>query len=129
MITDFAEKVFRTTSYHDAVSPESFGQWEGIVKAKEQGLAFDTRDPAHLNKLRFALLDFIADFACAVGQLTRRLHLIYYAPTFRRWVFARSGGGRDHAVRLNRYAHDLRFHLFGDRSRHGVFRCAPTVCP
>jgi putative DNA methylase len=63
LITDFAEKVFRTTSYHDAVSPESFGQWEGIVKAKEQGLAFDTQDPAHLNKLRFALLDFIADFA------------------------------------------------------------------
>ena len=63
LITDFAEKVFRTASLHDTVSPESFGQWEGIVKAKEQGLAFDTHDPTHLNKLRFALLDFIADFA------------------------------------------------------------------
>ena len=29
----------------------------------EEGLAFDTTDPIHLNKLRFALLDFIADFA------------------------------------------------------------------
>ena len=48
---------------HDTVSPESFGQWEGIVKAREQGLAFDTHDATHLNKLRFALLDFIADFA------------------------------------------------------------------
>jgi putative DNA methylase len=63
LITDFAEKVFRAASLHDTVSPESFGQWEGIVKAKEQGLAFDTHDSAHLNKLRFALLDFIADFA------------------------------------------------------------------
>jgi hypothetical protein len=53
LIADFAEKVFRTTSYHDTISPESFGQWEGIVEAKEQGLAFDTDDPAHLNKLRF----------------------------------------------------------------------------
>ena len=32
-------------------------------QAQEQGIAFDTHDPAHLNKLRFALLDFIADFA------------------------------------------------------------------
>ena len=63
LIAAFAEKVFRTASLHDTVSPESFGQWEGIVKAKEQGLAFDTHDAAHLNKLRFALLDFIADFA------------------------------------------------------------------
>jgi putative DNA methylase len=63
LITDFAEKVFRTASLHGTVSPESFGQWEGIVKANEQGFAFDTHDSAHLNKLRFALLDFIADFA------------------------------------------------------------------
>src|SRR5271155_661206 len=46
LITEFAEKVFRTASLHGAVSPESFGQWEMIVKTKEQGLAFDTRDSA-----------------------------------------------------------------------------------
>jgi putative DNA methylase len=63
LITVFADKVFRTASLHDTVSPESFGQWEGIVKAREQGLPFDTHDPSHLNKLRFALLDFIADFS------------------------------------------------------------------
>ncbi len=63
LITEFAEKVFRTAALHDTVSPESFGQWEGIVKAGEQGLVFDTHDAIHLNKLRFALLDFIADFA------------------------------------------------------------------
>jgi putative DNA methylase len=63
LIAAFAEKVFKTASLHGTVSPESFGQWEGIVKANEQGFAFDTHDSAHLNKLRFALLDFIADFA------------------------------------------------------------------
>ena len=63
LITNFAKKVFKTASLRGTVSRESFGQWEGIVKANEQGLAFDTHDPAHLNKLRFALLDFIADFA------------------------------------------------------------------
>ncbi len=62
LITEFAGKVFKTASLHDTVSPKSFGQWEGIVKAKEEGFAFDTQDSAHLNKLRFALLDFIADF-------------------------------------------------------------------
>ena len=44
-------------------SKESFGQWEGIVAARAKGIDLDPTDPAHLNKLRFALLDFIADFA------------------------------------------------------------------
>ena len=63
LITEFAGKVYGTTALHATASQESFGQWEGIIKAHEQGIAFDTHDPAHLNKLRFALLDFIADFA------------------------------------------------------------------
>jgi putative DNA methylase len=63
LITEFAEKVYNTTSLHATSSKESFGQWDGVVAAKAKGIEFDTHDPAHLNKLRFALLDFIADFA------------------------------------------------------------------
>ena len=63
LITEFAEKVYNTTSLHATASKESFGQWEGIVAAKAKGIDLDPNDPAHLNKLRFALLDFIADFA------------------------------------------------------------------
>jgi adenine-specific DNA methylase len=63
LITEFARKVYGTTTLHATASRESFGQWEGIVQAQEQGIGFDVHDPAHLNKLRFALLDFIADFA------------------------------------------------------------------
>src|SRR5271157_3070256 len=62
-MTEFAEKVYNTTSLHATASTESFGQWEGIVAAKAKGIELDPHDPAHLNKLRFALLDFIADFA------------------------------------------------------------------
>ena len=63
LITAFAEKVYNTTSLHATASKESFGQWEGIVAARAKGIELDPNDPAHLNKLRFALLDFIADFA------------------------------------------------------------------
>lgn len=62
-ITRFAHTVHGKTALHATASVASFGQWEGIVKAAGEGLAFDTTDPFHLNKLRFALLDFIADFA------------------------------------------------------------------
>ncbi len=34
-----------------------------IVAARAKGIDLDPNDPTHLNKLRFALLDFIADFA------------------------------------------------------------------
>ncbi|MGO9269614.1 MAG: DUF1156 domain-containing protein, partial [Terriglobia bacterium] len=63
LITDFAEKVYNTNALHETASMESFGQWEGIVVARAKGIELDPNDPAHLNKLRFALLDFIADFA------------------------------------------------------------------
>ena len=63
LMTEFAEKVYNTTSLHATASKESFGQWEGIVAAKAKGIDLDPNDLAHLNKLRFALLDFIADFA------------------------------------------------------------------
>ena len=63
LITEFAEKVYNTNALHETASKESFGQWEGIVAAKAKGIELDPHDPAHLNKLRFALLDFVADFA------------------------------------------------------------------
>ena len=63
LITAFAEKVYNTSSLHATASKESFGQWEGIVAARAKGIDLDPNDPTHLNKLRFALLDFIADFA------------------------------------------------------------------
>ncbi len=62
-ITRFAHTVHGRKALHETASVASFGQWEGIVKAAEGGLGFDTSDPTHLNKLRFALLDFVADFA------------------------------------------------------------------
>src|SRR5271157_1200320 len=63
LITEFAEKVNDSKSLHETASKESFGQWEGIVAAKAKGIDLNPSDAAHLNKLRFALLDFIADFA------------------------------------------------------------------
>src|SRR5271157_5052275 len=63
LITEFAGKVYKTNALHETASKESFGQWEGIVAAKAKGIDLDPNDPAHLNKLCFALLDFIADFA------------------------------------------------------------------
>ena len=63
VLSRFAASVYNKTALHASASVESFGQWEGIVRAAKDGLAFDTSDPIHLNKLRYALLDFIADFA------------------------------------------------------------------
>src|SRR5271157_2367780 len=63
LITEFAEQDYNTNALHETASKESFGQWEGIVAANSKGIDLDPNDPAHLNKLRFALLDFIADFA------------------------------------------------------------------
>jgi putative DNA methylase len=45
------------------LSVESRGRWEGLLKAEQDGCPLDPVDPAHLEVLRGALLDFIADFA------------------------------------------------------------------
>src|SRR5262245_48723761 len=58
VITDFAKKVATTGRLMDTCSKESFSRWE--VLAKEN---LDPGDKTHQNILRFALLDFIADFA------------------------------------------------------------------
>jgi putative DNA methylase len=65
IITAFADKVvgkskISGTKLLDTCSAESIARWEAIVNS---GIALDPKDEAHQNVLRFALLDFIADFA------------------------------------------------------------------
>ncbi|HVC94341.1 MAG TPA: DUF1156 domain-containing protein [Pirellulales bacterium] len=65
LITEFANKVvgkgkIEGQSLLETCSPESLSRWEEIVNS---GIALDPTDEAHQNVLRFALLDFIADFA------------------------------------------------------------------
>lgn len=66
LVTAFARKVIGKgekigpSRLRDTVSAESLARWEAIADA---GTPLDPADDAHLNLLRFALLDFIADFA------------------------------------------------------------------
>ncbi|HUY33920.1 MAG TPA: DUF1156 domain-containing protein [Pirellulales bacterium] len=65
VITEFANKVIgqgkiKGQSLLETCSAESLGRWEGIVTS---GIPLDPTDGAHQNVLRFALLDFIADFS------------------------------------------------------------------
>lgn len=64
-ITEFSRKVcgqgkIGTANLLATCSEDSLKRWEVLSKP---GHALDTKDDAHLNVLRFALLDFIADFA------------------------------------------------------------------
>src|SRR5688572_9819890 len=43
-ITRFAHTVHGKKALHDTASVASFGQWDGIVKAAQEGLGFDTSD-------------------------------------------------------------------------------------
>ena len=60
IITGFARTVVPAVDLRNSCSPESFARWETLANGPEP---IDPADPAHLNVLRFALLDFIADFA------------------------------------------------------------------
>lgn len=65
LIAAFAHKVvgdgrIEGKSLIDSASPESVARWEAIAKS---GISLDPTDADHLVVLRFALLDFIADFA------------------------------------------------------------------
>ncbi len=59
-ILAFARKAMTTRSLADGCSPESMGRWNAYAKVDYR---LDTANPDHLNNLRHALLDFIADFA------------------------------------------------------------------
>jgi len=60
VITAFAKKAATTKKLMETCSQESLARWEAITKT---GIPLDPADEAHQNVLRFALLDFIADFA------------------------------------------------------------------
>src|SRR4029077_2580517 len=64
-LVEFARRVcgqgkIRTPHLPASCSPESLARWETFAKVD---FLLDTHELAHLNILRFALLDFIADFA------------------------------------------------------------------
>jgi adenine-specific DNA methylase len=62
----FARRVFpekltgEQRHLQNTASPESLARWQSFL---ESGVEFDAQDGDHQNVLRFALLDFIADFA------------------------------------------------------------------
>jgi hypothetical protein len=66
IVTAFARKVagmgekIGTPGLHATCSEESFGRWKSLADSTEP---LDPAAEAHQNLLRFALLDFIADFA------------------------------------------------------------------
>ncbi|HEY7152418.1 MAG TPA: DUF1156 domain-containing protein [Gemmataceae bacterium] len=60
IITDFARKIVPPPHLRNTCSPESLKRWEVLAGS---GHGLDPADDDHLNILRFALLDFIADFA------------------------------------------------------------------
>ena len=64
LVTAFANKVVKgKIGKHNLMktaSQESLARWEAIANS---GIPLDPADEAHQNVLRFALLDFIADFA------------------------------------------------------------------
>src|SRR5262249_53830484 len=60
IITAFTKKVMRGGRLLDTCSQESFVRWEMLSKPEKP---LNSKDESHWNILRFALLDFIADFA------------------------------------------------------------------
>ncbi len=69
IVTEFARKAcgqgkIGTPNLAGTCSEESRQRWEVMAGVRGPSTPpFDSKDPAHLNVLRFALLDFIADFA------------------------------------------------------------------
>jgi putative DNA methylase len=59
-IQAFARQVLKSQALADSTSEASFGRWNTLAR---DDVRLDVADPAHLNQLRYALLDFIADFA------------------------------------------------------------------
>src|SRR6266478_1442506 len=60
IVTAFVKQAVPSVALRNSCSPESLARWESLANA---ALPLDPHDPAHQNVLRFALLDFIADFA------------------------------------------------------------------
>ncbi|MDW8325186.1 MAG: DUF1156 domain-containing protein [Anaerolineales bacterium] len=60
LITAFARRVVSDRKLAESCSPTAFGRWNTLAR---QDAAFDLSQSNHLNVLRYALLDFIGDFA------------------------------------------------------------------
>ncbi len=60
IITDFAKKTTEDKDLSEHCSPENWEKWRVLSKAENE---LNVNTPEHLNILRYALLDFIADFA------------------------------------------------------------------
>ncbi len=60
LITSFAKGITSTQALRDTCSEYSLGRW---LKFPQMEGSLDTTNEAHLNLLRYSLLDFIADFA------------------------------------------------------------------
>lgn len=60
IITDFARQAASNNELAGSCAPDTWQKWLSLAKPENQ---LDPMNEAHLNVLRFALLDFIADFA------------------------------------------------------------------
>src|SRR5262245_18749841 len=60
LITGFARKAISHSELAESCAPETWTKWQGLAKPENR---LDPAKEPHLNILRYALLDFIADFA------------------------------------------------------------------
>lgn len=60
IIQSFARTAAKDNDVQTICSEESWGRWVGMAKAKED---LNSKKPEHMELLRYALLDFIADFS------------------------------------------------------------------
>ena len=60
LITEFAQKAASDKRLAQSCAPDTWGRWQAIARNES---TLDTHNAAHLNTLRYLLLDFIADFA------------------------------------------------------------------
>jgi Adenine-specific DNA methylase containing a Zn-ribbon len=60
VLLDFAKKAVSDKTLGEHCSADNWAKWNALVK---QETTLDSKNENHLNVLRFALLDFIADFA------------------------------------------------------------------
>jgi adenine-specific DNA methylase len=60
LINDFAKQAASNNELAASCAPDTWNKWLFLAKPENQ---LDPTNPAHQNVLRFALLDFIADFA------------------------------------------------------------------
>jgi putative DNA methylase len=60
IITEFARETVRNNALGMSCTPETFAKWVSLANPENR---LDPANESHLNLLRFALLDFVADFS------------------------------------------------------------------